>query len=120
MRRAWPAQRSEETDREGARLFRHSKQRRQCPLQRKQSCVHCSGNRRRPECSRGNRAVIYFRADEGIRQLLNGCHHPAKCFELDSCNKIKDFTYAPDAAKCRISGNPDSKCSAGWWVLLVL
>ena len=44
----------------------------------------------------------------------------AKPFELDSCNKIKGFIYAPDAAKCRISGNPDGKCSVGWWVMIVL
>ena len=51
--------------------------------------------------------------DEGIRQLLVGCRRLAKCYELDSYGKIKDFTYAPDAAKCRIASDSDGKYTAG-------
>ena len=51
--------------------------------------------------------------DEGIRQLLVGCRRLAKCYELDSYGKIKDFTYEPESPKCRIASDSDGKYSAG-------
>lgn len=51
--------------------------------------------------------------DEGIRQLLVGCRRLAKCYELDSYGKIKDFTYEPETSKCRIASDSDGKYSAG-------
>ena len=51
--------------------------------------------------------------DEGIRQLLVGCRRLAKCYELGSYGKIKDFTYEPETSKCRIASDSDGKYSAG-------
>ena len=51
--------------------------------------------------------------DEGIRQLLVGCRRLAKCYELDSYGKIKDFTYEPETSKCRIASDSDGKYTAG-------
>ncbi|MBQ8678975.1 MAG: hypothetical protein IJ530_04345 [Treponema sp.] len=51
--------------------------------------------------------------DEGIRHLLNDSCRLAKCFELDSCSKIKDFTYEPESPKCRITADSDGKYTAG-------
>ena len=51
--------------------------------------------------------------DEGIRQLLVGCRRLAKCYELDSYGKIKDFTYEPESPKCRIASDSGGKYTAG-------
>ena len=51
--------------------------------------------------------------DEGIRQLLVGCRRLAKCYELDSYGKIKDFTYEPETSKCRIASDSGGKYTAG-------
>ena len=51
--------------------------------------------------------------DGGIRQLLVGCRKLAKCYELDSYGKIKDFTYEPESPKCRIASDSGGKYTAG-------
>ena len=51
--------------------------------------------------------------DGGIRQLLVGCRRLAKCYELDSYGKIKDFTYEPESPKCRIASDSGGKYTAG-------
>ena len=51
--------------------------------------------------------------DEGIRHLLNDSCRLAKCYELDSYGKIKDFTYKPESPKCRIASDSGGKYTAG-------